>query len=247
MSNEAESKYVEIADSLARQIRQGEYEPGERLPSYVDMAQEQRVSDKTIERAVSLLVQQGLVRTVRRQGAFVAAAHVHSTSTKDWYRRSAAQKFHAGRERWETVGAGTADPDEIPADVARDLELAEDEPAAWRDRRLLDAGEVTQWHRAWWQGRVLEDAPELADPSPIPGGTTKLLEERTGRRATRGKDRMRARGATADDAEHLGIDRGHCVLELWHRLWDQSGVPLLLEVTAYPPLHWCSQDEYALD
>lgn len=241
-----EPQYIEIADDLASRIRRGEWEPGDRIPAQADLAEAQRVSQQTVARAYDLLERQGLIVTESRRGSFVAQAHVHSTSTKDWYERTTEEKFRGDREVWETLDAGIAEPDEIPEDVRRDLDLADDERAPWRKRRLMDAGEPTQWHTAWWPGHLLEDCPELGDPSPVAGGTSKLIEDRTGRHVARGRDRLRARGATAEDSEMLGVDRRHCVLELWHRVWDQDGRPLLIEVTAYPSLYWCGQTPYDL-
>lgn len=54
--------YREIADLIAAQIRAGTLEPGERLPSTTDYAAEYDVSEATAYRALSLLVDRGLVR-----------------------------------------------------------------------------------------------------------------------------------------------------------------------------------------
>lgn len=243
----ADPKYIEIADDVGARIRRGEWEPGEQLPGQAEFAEEQRVGVQTVSRAFEILQRQGLIETRSREGTFVAQAHVHATSTRHWYERPPAEKFGGARETWETVEAGRADPDEVPEDVRRDLELDADEGAGWRVRRLLDAGEVTQWHRAWRPGGLLDEVPELADPSPIPDGDEKLIYKRTGRWHARGRDRLRARGASAEDAEMLDISRGHPVLELWHRAWDQERAPLLVEITVYPAMFWSGQDPYDLD
>lgn len=243
----ADPKYVEIADDLASRIRRGEWEPGDQLPGQAELAEQQRVGVQTVNRAIEVLQRQGLLETRPREGTFVAQAHVHATSTKHWYERTTEEKFHGQRERWVTVDAGASDAGDVPVDVRRDLELADDEGAAWRIRRLMDAEEVTQWHRAWWPGHLLDSVPELADPAPVSGGTAKLIDDRTGRWVARGRDRLRARGASAEDAEHLDVSRGHPVLELWHRAWDQEGEPFLVEITVYPAMYWSGQDPYELE
>ncbi|MGK5554344.1 GntR family transcriptional regulator [Actinomadura kijaniata] len=68
----AEPAYVRIAGEYARRIRGGELPPGTQLPSYTEIAQENGVSDIVVRRALELLQSQGLVRSVRRRGVFVA-------------------------------------------------------------------------------------------------------------------------------------------------------------------------------
>jgi DNA-binding GntR family transcriptional regulator len=59
--------YREIADTLAQRIASGEWPPGFRLPTTDEVAAEFSVSEATAYRALSLLVDRGLV--VGRQGS----------------------------------------------------------------------------------------------------------------------------------------------------------------------------------
>ncbi|MFI0367562.1 GntR family transcriptional regulator [Actinomadura sp. 1N219] len=68
----AEPAYVRIAGEYARRIRGGELPPGTQLPSYAEIAQQHGVSDIVVRKALELLQSQGLVRSVRRRGVFVA-------------------------------------------------------------------------------------------------------------------------------------------------------------------------------
>ncbi|WP_280217079.1 GntR family transcriptional regulator [Nocardia neocaledoniensis] len=67
----AEPAYVRIAGELARRIRAGELPPGTQLRSLDDLAKMNKVSRIVARQAIELLVGQGLVRTIRRKGAFV--------------------------------------------------------------------------------------------------------------------------------------------------------------------------------
>jgi GntR family transcriptional regulator len=64
--------YVSIAGEYARRIRSGELPPGTQLPSYAEIAGRHGVSDIVVRKALDLLQGQGLVRSVRRRGIFVA-------------------------------------------------------------------------------------------------------------------------------------------------------------------------------
>jgi len=67
-----EPAYVTIAGTYARRIRSGELPPGMQLPSYAELVQRHGVSDIVARKAIELLQGQGLVRSVRRRGIFVA-------------------------------------------------------------------------------------------------------------------------------------------------------------------------------
>jgi GntR family transcriptional regulator len=67
-----EPAYVTIAGTYARLIRSGELAAGTQLPSYADIVQRHGVSDIVARKAIELLQSQGLVRSVRRRGIFVA-------------------------------------------------------------------------------------------------------------------------------------------------------------------------------
>lgn len=67
-----EPAYVRIAGEYARRIRTGALPPRIQLPSYKEIAQENGVSEIVVRKALELLQSQGLVRSVRRRGVFVA-------------------------------------------------------------------------------------------------------------------------------------------------------------------------------
>ena len=64
--------YREIADDLAARIRSGEYPPGEKLPSYAQLADIYSVSVSTAQRAVTLLHDRGLIVGEKGVGLYVA-------------------------------------------------------------------------------------------------------------------------------------------------------------------------------
>lgn len=67
-----EPAYVRIAGEYARRIRSGAMPPRMQLPSYKEIAQENDVSEIVVRKALELLQSQGLIRSVRRRGVFVA-------------------------------------------------------------------------------------------------------------------------------------------------------------------------------
>ena len=63
--------YVQLADLLRAQIVSGELAPRRPLPSIRTLQQRYEVSDGTVKKAVAVLREEGLVRTVTGRGVYV--------------------------------------------------------------------------------------------------------------------------------------------------------------------------------
>jgi len=62
-----------IAHALRSDLAEGRYSPGDRLPTEAALAKRFGVNRHTVRHGISVLVEEGLVRTRRGAGAFVAA------------------------------------------------------------------------------------------------------------------------------------------------------------------------------
>jgi GntR family phosphonate transport system transcriptional regulator len=62
-----------IADALRGDLAEGRYAPGDKLPTEAALAERFGVNRHTVRHGLAALVQEGLVRTRRGSGAFVAA------------------------------------------------------------------------------------------------------------------------------------------------------------------------------
>ena len=67
----AEFVYVQLADDLADRISRGEFPTGSRLPSETDLAASYGVAKMTVRRALEVLRERGLVRTLHGRGSIV--------------------------------------------------------------------------------------------------------------------------------------------------------------------------------
>src|SRR3954464_5564822 len=72
--NTTSSKYVRVRDALADAIRSGEYVVGQKLPGERTLATQYGISYMTARRAVSELVELGLLDRRPWEGLFVTAA-----------------------------------------------------------------------------------------------------------------------------------------------------------------------------
>jgi DNA-binding GntR family transcriptional regulator len=66
-----EPLYEQIAEIIAARIADGTYPPRRRIPSEAQIVTEYGVSRPTARAAVQLLVERGLVHTVRGKGSYV--------------------------------------------------------------------------------------------------------------------------------------------------------------------------------
>lgn len=63
--------YLQVAEALRVAIRQGTYEPGARLPTVTELAEQYGVAKMTVQRAVTALRDEGLVMSWQGRGTFV--------------------------------------------------------------------------------------------------------------------------------------------------------------------------------
>jgi GntR family transcriptional regulator len=75
-----EPAYAQLAGILREQVASGAYQPGEKLPSEAALCKNYDVSPMTVRRAVNLLIDQGVVRTIQGKGTFVKALNFGSIS-----------------------------------------------------------------------------------------------------------------------------------------------------------------------
>src|SRR5690242_5699707 len=66
-----EPAYVQLVNSLRRQISTGVYRPGDRLPSEVELAERYGVSLMTAHKAIGMLADERVVSTAQGRGTFV--------------------------------------------------------------------------------------------------------------------------------------------------------------------------------
>jgi GntR family transcriptional regulator len=69
----AEYRYVQLAEDLAKRIELGEFHVGARLPSEAELARDYGTAKMTVRRALEILRERGLIRTLHGRGSVVIA------------------------------------------------------------------------------------------------------------------------------------------------------------------------------
>lgn len=78
------ARYVQLFDSLLAAIESGYWKSGDRMPSELWIARTTGLSPGTVQRALSLLVEQGLVTRHHGQGSFVAHKPVNTQRIRNF-------------------------------------------------------------------------------------------------------------------------------------------------------------------
>ena len=74
--------YAKVEETIAAEIGQGEYRPGDQLPTEDELLQRFDVSRITVRRAVQNLVHRGLLEIRRGRGTFVVEPRIEAELTK---------------------------------------------------------------------------------------------------------------------------------------------------------------------
>ncbi|MFD0341643.1 GntR family transcriptional regulator [Streptomyces sp. NPDC127117] len=234
-------KYEQIAESLRVRISDGEFGPGELLPSGRDLCEQWSVSRATVIKAMDVLRGDGLV--VARQGSGFTV--VETPVARPAGRRTAGSARVSGGSPFRRLG--TPGREKPSVRVAEALGLGSDAVALRRDRlMLLDDGTPLSLVAAWFPEEVADACPRLAQKGPIAEGTTHYVARTLGRFPARGTDVLSVRLATEDEAGQLGLTLPAAVAVVLHVATDSDGRVLVCEEGVTPAHLWEQVDSYPM-
>ncbi len=208
-----------IAAALSADISEGRYLPGDKLPTEAQLSARFGVNRHTVRHALSDLVEQGLVRTRRGSGAFVASAPTD-------YPIGARVRFH------ENLLAAGRRPEKRILDVecraatggeARALEIDEGVPVcAYHGLSLADGGPIALFESVFPLDRVPGIDQHLTEIS----GVTEALALAGVADYTRASTRLTAVLADVTQALHLHLREGDPLLRSTSVNVDAGGYPV---------------------
>ena len=85
--------YLQIVERIKAQIINGNYSPGEKMPSVRDFVAQMAVNPNTMQRALAQLESEGLIYTERTSGRFVSLDDKTIKTTKDEQARNITKKY----------------------------------------------------------------------------------------------------------------------------------------------------------
>ena len=201
--------YRQIKALLLQSLQQGEWKPGELIPSELDLAARFQVSQGTVRKAVDELAAEHMLQRRQGRGTFVST-HNEARVRFRFLRLAPDQESDAQPAQSRILSCKRL---RAPLDIARVLDLRTGETVV-AIRRLLSFGDV----------------PSVVDDIWLPGGVFKgltaevlarnrgplyaLFETEFGVSMVRADEKIRAVAANEDAASILRIDQGTPILQV---------------------------------
>jgi GntR family transcriptional regulator len=227
-----ESSYVSLARAVRKQILQGHYADGRRLPTEAELSAQYQVSRQTVRRAFHDLVSEGMVYRIPGRGTFAAprdGTYVRQFGSID-----------------DLMGLST----DTQMDVITPLRRQVDVTAAGRLRLSTDIVYAIAFRRSHQgtpfcltivslppaAGQALTSAAELA----AEGATSEvtiigLLETRLDAPIAEAEQSITVGLADDRASEALGCPAGHPLLRIDRLYLDTNGTPVELAVSHFLP------------
>ncbi|MEU6964109.1 GntR family transcriptional regulator [Streptomyces chrestomyceticus] len=229
-------KYRQVADALRREVVNGTYPPGGRLPSESDLSARFDASRNTVRAGLNLLVSEGLISSSQGLGYEVRKHEVFELNASQFENLSFPQSgdayntdvTNAGRRPHQTFRVELAPASEYTAQRLQ-VEVGATSVLRFCHRYVDDVPWSTQaTHYPEW---LVQQAPRLSDPGDIAEGTTRYLAG-LGIEQVGYFDEIATRMPTPDEARLLEIGAGVPVL-LWTRTGYSTDRPIRCTVTTF--------------
>ncbi|WP_329546332.1 GntR family transcriptional regulator [Streptomyces sp. NBC_01356] len=223
--------YEVIADDLRRSIREGRRKPGDRLPSETDLAGHYRRSVPTVQNALRVLHEEGLIDKQHGRGNFVRRPRTmarRANSRHQWekgrVREPVAERAQTGATEHDTglvlddlVFHASYREIEAPQDIAEAMGVPAGTALVERTYRTRYAAETAPFNlvTSYLVRDMIAGNPDLLDETkePWPGGSQNQLYT-VGIELDRIEERVTARPPTPEEADELELPRGTSVLVL---------------------------------
>ncbi|MBI0299959.1 GntR family transcriptional regulator [Streptomyces sp. PRKS01-29] len=229
-------KYRQVADALRREIDNGAYPPGARLPSESELSARFAASRNTVRSGLNLLVTEGLISSSQGLGYEVRSHEVFKLNASRFENLSFPQNgdaystdvTNAGRRPHQTFRVEMLP---APEEIAAWLKVEAGAKAVLRfcHRYVDDVPWSTQ--ATYYPGWLVEQAPRLAEPGDIAEGTTRYLADH-GVSQIGYFDEIATRMPTPEEARLLEIGAGVPVL-LWTRTGYSDEKPIRCTITTF--------------
>jgi GntR family transcriptional regulator len=201
--------YQQIKALLTRSLQQGEWHPGEAIPSETELAARFKVSQGTVRKAIDELATDNLL--VRRQGkgTFVAT-HAEEKVQFRFLRLTPDDPAESGGTQRRFIDCRRQ---RAPTDVAKALQLRASDSAIQIRRVLSFRGLPVVLDDIWLPSVLFKGltAERLGD---YRGPMYRLFESEFGVRMIRAEEKIRAVAADAASAALLGLDVGAPLLSV---------------------------------
>ncbi|TGE37476.1 GntR family transcriptional regulator [Desulfosporosinus fructosivorans] len=215
--------YYQLADDLKQQIESGELKPGDAVPSESQLVGDYGISRVTVRRGLAILLEAGLIETVRGIGNFVAKPKLNQV-TLTFQEKDSLEEHKLNYQLLEVKRISADDITASKLGVFKGTKV-------FRIRRLIhgDNGPVgiDMKYLPYIKGQpMLENEIEYADFPAIVAKHTNITIHKI-------EMRISATPLSAEEAELLKTVAGHPALCVYRAFYAKDGTTLGFSKTIY--------------
>jgi GntR family transcriptional regulator len=237
-------EYMQVADALRAAIEAGEWEPGALIPPEPELATRYGTTRATVNRALSILRAEGLIRPRQGRGTTVRPLPVLRRDGAGRQRREAREEgqargaFDAEIRRHGLEPRTDADVRQVsaPAGIAELLGVEEGAMVLARRREMYASGEPVQMATSYIPLDIAEGTP-IAEQDTGPGGIYSRFAE-LGHDPVAFGETVRIRRPADDEARFLGMDLDQRVIAIRRTAATAEGRVIEVNEIAMPAHQW---------
>jgi len=240
----ANPMYRQIAEDLREQVESGRLQPGQQLPTELELREHYDASRNTVRDAIKSLTTLGLVETRPGQGTFVVQKidpFVY-TLTGDPSGPGASEGASylsevEERKRRASVSPLQVEIQEAHADIASGLWTSEGtEVISRHERRFIDGTPWSMQTSFYPMEFADRGAERLRSARNIEEGTVRYLAETLHIHQKGYRDWITVRAPNAAEADFFKLppDGRVAMYEVFRTVFDGNGQPMRLTVTVFP-------------
>jgi GntR family transcriptional regulator len=245
MSPSARGEYRKVADDIRDGIENGKYPRGELLPVEERLAEDLGVHRATVNKALKVLLAEGLVRVHRGKGTYVNAIpkikrDAVGRQRQDVREAGAARGAFDAELRQHGLTAGvevTVAEVAVPDDAAERLAVDEGATVLARQRVMTADGVPVQTATSYIPLDIAAGTA-LADVDPGPGGSYSRLAE-LGHAVAEFTEDVDVRPPSQDEIRALRMSDDQRVYEIVREARTAAGRVVEVNVIVLPVHQWC--------
>lgn len=243
-SSPGRGQYREVADTIRASIESGAYPRGELLPIEEQLAEQLGVHRATVNKALKVLVAEGLVRVHRGKGTFVSKIPKIRRDSAGRQRRDTREEgqargaFDAELRRLGLTARSEVTVDQVsaPADVAERLGAEEGATVLVRRRVMFGDDEPVQMAASYFPLDIAAGS-QLAEVDTGPGGAYSRLAD-LGHAPALFTEDVDVRPPTEDEARALRMAEDQRVYEIIRTAETATGRTVEVNVIVLPAHQW---------
>lgn len=235
--------YLQVAGDLRARIASGEWRTGGRLPSRAHLAEEYGVGRNVTQRAVDLLIVEGLL-----EGRAGSGTYVRTPRTRRRLVRSLARDVSAAvLARTDITELGRASlgdarsngPEPAPARIAARLGIAEGDLCVRTEYEFLADLQPAHLGTSWEPVAITKGTPVMMpEMGPLKGIGVIARMRTIGVTVASVKETPRPGRATVVTAAQLGLNPGDLVLHIERTFYDTTGRAVETADFTVPDVRW---------